>query len=83
MFDGYVGRYGFSKDDILTVTRDGNRLFEQHTGELRVEVYPEGPRDYFCRIFDEQLSFKTDARGRATALVYTQNGKSRRAVRLN
>jgi len=82
VFDRYVGRYRFSKDDTLTVTRDGDRLFEQRTGELKAEIYPESLRDYFSKVFDEQVSFRIDSRGIATGLVFTQNGSARRAQRI-
>ena len=82
VFDGYVGRYRFSKDDILTVTREDDRLFEQRTGELKSQIYPESQRDYCCKVFDEQVSFRTDGRGIATRLVFTQNGTGRRAQRI-
>jgi CubicO group peptidase (beta-lactamase class C family) len=82
VIDGYVGQYRFSKDDTLTVTRDGDRLFEQRSGELKSEIYPESRRDYFSRLFDEQVTFQVDGRGLATALIYTQNGIARRAQRV-
>ncbi len=33
LFDGYVGRYRLAPNFILTVTREGNRLFAQATGQ--------------------------------------------------
>jgi len=37
---------------------------------------------YCCKLFDEQVSFRTDSLGRADALVDTQQGKRRVAQRL-
>jgi hypothetical protein len=37
---------------------------------------------HFCRLFDEQVSFRTNSHAIATALVYTQHGKRRLAQRL-
>ena len=82
VLSGYVGQYRFSKGDTLTVSLDGDRFFEQHSGELKVQIYPESPRDYFCKLFDEQVTFRTDSRGRTSGLVYTQNGIGRRARRI-
>jgi hypothetical protein len=64
------------------VTTEGSRLFEQLSHELRVEIFPESPRDFFCKLFDEQVSFRTNSRGIATAVTYTQQGKRRVAQRL-
>jgi hypothetical protein len=71
-----VGRPGISS----RVFADGSRLFEQLSLELRVEIFRE-PNDFFCKLFDEQVSFKTNSSGIATALTYTQQ-KRRVAQRL-
>jgi hypothetical protein len=78
----YVGSYRIAKDDVLTITADGHRLFEQRTGELRCEIFPESRRSFFCRLFDEQVAFESDSRGVATALTFTQNGRAMHARRV-
>jgi len=83
LFDGFVGRYRFSRDDLLTVTREGGRLFVQRTGELKTEVYPESARDYFAKLFDEQVTFKTNGQGRATELIHYEDGSTQRAKRID
>ena len=82
LFDGYIGRYGFSPEDTLTVTREGSQLFVQRNGDLRIAVYPESNLDYFAKTFDEQVTFKTDAQGRATELIFHENGAIQRAKRI-
>jgi len=66
----------------MTVTREGTQLFTQATGQRRVEVFPEGERDFFVKAFDAQLTFETDARGRATAIILHQGGATIRARRI-
>ncbi|HMD51023.1 MAG TPA: DUF3471 domain-containing protein, partial [Bryobacteraceae bacterium] len=82
LFDGYVGRFQLAPSFILTVARDGDRLLVQATGQPQYEVYPEGDRDYFYKVVDAQITFETDAQGRATALVLHQNGMDQRATRI-
>jgi CubicO group peptidase (beta-lactamase class C family) len=82
LFDGYVGRYQLAPNFVLTVTREGNHLFVQATGQPKVEVFPEGPRDYFYKVVDAQITFEADADGRATSLVLHQNGMNPRAKRV-
>ena len=81
LFDGYVGRYRFAPTVFLTVTRDGNRLFVQLTGQPAFEVFAESEKDYFLKVVDAQVTFETDAQGRATAVVLHQFGKDQRAPR--
>jgi CubicO group peptidase (beta-lactamase class C family) len=80
LLDGFVGRYELAPGFVLTVTREGSRLFVQATGQPRFEVYPEGPKDYFYEVVDAQITFETDSSGRATALVLHQNGANQRAT---
>ena len=45
--------------------------------------YPvETPKDFFLKVVDAQISFETDAQGRANALVLHQNGRDMRAKRM-
>ena len=41
IFDGYVGRYQLAPNFILTITREGDQLFAQATGQPKVQVFPE------------------------------------------
>jgi D-alanyl-D-alanine-carboxypeptidase/D-alanyl-D-alanine-endopeptidase len=76
IFDGYVGRYQLAPNFILAITRDGDRLYSQATGQPRFEIFAEGARDFFVKDFDAQLTFVVDANGRATSLVLHQNGRN-------
>jgi serine-type D-Ala-D-Ala carboxypeptidase/endopeptidase len=82
LFDGYVGRYQLASNFILTITRNGARLFVQATGQPKFEIFPESERDYFLGAVNAQITFDTDSQGRATGLVLHQNGKNKPAKRL-
>ncbi|HSY47985.1 MAG TPA: DUF3471 domain-containing protein [Thermoanaerobaculia bacterium] len=82
IFDGYVGRYQLAPDFILAITRDGDRLYSQATGQPRFEIFAEGARDFFVKDFDAQLTFVVDANGRATSIVLHQNGRDVPANRI-
>jgi len=81
LFDGYVGRYQFAPNIIMTVTRDGDHLFAQLTGQPKAEIFPEGERDYFYKVVDAQITFVTDSQGRAAELTLHQNGFDQHAKR--
>lgn len=80
ILDNYVGSYELAPNFILTVTREGDRLFTQATGQEKIEVFPESDRDFFLKVVDAQITFETDSQGRATGLVLHQAGdhKARR-----
>lgn len=74
VLDGYVGIYELAPNFILTVTREGNQLFAQATGQPRIEIYAESDRKFFYKVLDAQITFQTDEQGRATSLTLHQNG---------
>jgi D-alanyl-D-alanine-carboxypeptidase/D-alanyl-D-alanine-endopeptidase len=82
LFDGYVGRYELAPNFILTVTREGDHLFTQATGQPKVEIFPLSDRDYFLKVVDAQITFETDSQGRATGLILHQNGMNQPAKRM-
>ena len=81
LFDRYVGGYTVAPNFILTVTRDGDRLFMQATGQPRFELFAEGEKAYFLKAVDAQVTFETNGEGNATGLVLHQNGQSISAKR--
>ena len=83
LYNGYVGRYQLQVEFILTVTRKGDRLFAQATGQQELEIFPEGERDLFCKAVDAQVTFETDDNGRAVRLILHQGGRDMPATRLD
>ena len=74
ILDNYVGAYELAPNFILTVTREGDHLFTQATGQGKVEVFPESDHDFFLQVIDAQITFETDSQGKATGLVLHQGG---------
>jgi CubicO group peptidase (beta-lactamase class C family) len=82
IFDGFVGQYQLAPNFILTVTREGDQLFTQATGQPKVQVFPESQRDFFLKVVDAQITFETDSSGHATSLTLHQNGANVPAKRI-
>jgi len=71
-----TGRYELAPGFVLTVTRSGNQLFAQITGQPKWEVFAEGPHDFFYKVVDAQLTFQDGA------VVLHQNGRDTTAKRI-
>ena len=82
IFEDYVGRYRISKEDVVTVSREGGRLFVQRAGKIKDEMFPESEQDYFARLFDDQISFGVRTKGKVSEIVYRENGRTVRAKRI-
>jgi len=74
ILDRYVGRYQLAPTFVITITRDGDHLFAQATGQPNFEIFAEDDRNFFYKVVDAQLTFVGEANGRATSLVLHQNG---------
>jgi D-alanyl-D-alanine-carboxypeptidase/D-alanyl-D-alanine-endopeptidase len=74
VLDGYVGIYELAPSFVLTVTREGNQLFAQATGQPRAELFAESDKKFFYKVVEAQITFQTDEQGRATGLTLHQNG---------
>lgn len=71
----YVGEYELAPGFILTITRDGEKLSAQATGQPRIRIYPESETKFFLRVVDAQLTFVTDADGKVEKAILHQNGQ--------
>src|SRR5262249_50828794 len=64
-FDVFVGRYQFAPNVFLTISREESRFYAQLTGQSKIEIFPESPREYFLKVVDAQLTFEVDDAGNA------------------
>ena len=74
ILERYVGRYELAPGFIIAITREGNHLFGQPTAQPRAELFAEDEHNFFLKVVDAQVTFETDAQGRATRLILHQNG---------
>jgi D-alanyl-D-alanine-carboxypeptidase/D-alanyl-D-alanine-endopeptidase len=83
LFDRYAGRYELAPNFVLTITREGERLFAQATGQPKFELFAEGEKKYFLKVVDAQISFEVDAGGAVNQLVLHQGGRDVPAKRID
>lgn len=74
--EAFVGRYELAPGFVLTVTREGTQLHIQATGQPKFPVYAQGPKEFFYKVVDAQITF-TD-----NGLVLHQNGRDLPGKRL-
>ncbi len=82
-FDNYLGSYQLAPNAIITISRDGDQMFVQLTGQPKFQLFPEGERRFFLKVVDAQLTFNTDAQGKAMEAILHQNGRDQTAKRID
>jgi hypothetical protein len=80
LYDRYAGFYQRGPNSIFTVTREGDRLFAQLTGQQKLEVFPESDREFFYKAVPAQITFVADGERPPTELILHQNGTDFRAA---
>ncbi len=82
LFDAYAGVYELVPGFEITITREGNQIFLQATGQPKFEIFPESETKYFLKVVDAQIVFAKVENGRAEGLVLHQGGMERPGKRV-
>jgi D-alanyl-D-alanine carboxypeptidase len=81
VYDAYVGAYELAPGFTLTVTREGDRLMTQATGQQKIEIFPLSETEFFPKVVDARITFVREADGSVRALVLKQGGREMRGAR--
>jgi CubicO group peptidase (beta-lactamase class C family) len=82
LLDSYTGRYQFSPDFSMEVTREGDHLFVQPTGQGQYELYPASDTRFFLTAVDAEISFTRNSTKKAESLTLHQGGRDQVAPRV-
>jgi CubicO group peptidase (beta-lactamase class C family) len=82
-YDAFVGKYDYGEGKaILTVSREGDHLFAQLTGQPKVEIYPKSPTEFFWKVVDAQIQFVKNDAGKVTKAIHHQGGQTLEAPKI-
>jgi len=81
IYDAYVGQYELAPGFVLTVSRDGDHLITQATGQGKVEVFPSSETEFFLKVTDAQITFVKGPSGSFDSIVLHQGGRDLPAKR--
>lgn len=74
IYDAYVGRYELLPNFILTISRQGDRLMAEATGQPKFELFPESETKFFLKVVEAKVTFVKDDTGKVTHLILHQGG---------
>ncbi len=80
-YDDYAGRYDYGSG-VMTIEREGDRLFAQLGLQPRFEVFPAGNDEFFWKVVEARVKFERDSSGKVTRILHTQGGAVIKAPRL-
>lgn len=82
LFDRLVGAYQISPEVRFTISRDGERLWAEVTGQVPLEIFPLSDTRFFYTAVDAEIGFEIGAGGRASSLVVLEGEEKTRADRV-
>jgi ketosteroid isomerase-like protein len=75
IYDDYVGQYEIASNVLLDITKEGEKLMSQTTGQTKMELLPESEIEFFIKGFTAQFVFVRDGTGKVTKLIINQEGQ--------
>ncbi|HEX7315746.1 MAG TPA: serine hydrolase [Pyrinomonadaceae bacterium] len=82
IYDAYVGEYELEPGFVFNVTREGDHLMMQATGQGKAELFPSSETTFFPKVVRADITFVKDNTGRVTHLVLNQNGRQMNAKKI-
>ena len=76
ILDQYTGQYQFAPNYLLTITREGDRLMGQATGQPKVQFFPESETKFFLKVIDADLTFVKNVKGEVSEAIFNMNGRT-------
>lgn len=81
IYDRYAGKYQLPSGAVLTISREGSRLYAEVTGPGKFELTPESDTRFFSDTPEATIAF-TLANGVVSQLVLNVSGRDRIARRM-
>ncbi len=75
LFDTYVGVYQLAPEFEITISREGDRFFEQATGQVKFEIFPASETRFFLKQVDAEIEFVRGEDGKIAQMVLHQGGR--------
>ncbi|HZC65649.1 MAG TPA: serine hydrolase [Candidatus Dormibacteraeota bacterium] len=77
-----TGHYRTGASELFTITLKDGHLFIQENDSPGLELFAEGPREFFAKMLDLTLSFEGDVGGHPTTLNLRVKGQPGTATRI-
>lgn len=82
IYDAYVGEYELAPTFHFFVTREGDHLMVQATGQGKTEIFPASETNFFAKVVKADFTFVKNEQGQVTHLILNQNGRQQTAKKI-
>ncbi len=81
-YAAYEGKYKLAPNFIITISKKGDSLFAQATGQGAAEIYPESEDKFYYKVVAAKIKFNRNSEGNVDSLTLFQNGREMPAKKL-
>ncbi|MFK5973649.1 MAG: serine hydrolase [Flavobacteriaceae bacterium] len=74
VLETYTGKYQLAPNFILSISKDGNQLKAQATGQAEVSVFPKTENVFYYKVVEAQLTFNQNEEGEIESVTLNQGG---------
>ncbi len=83
ILETYIGKYELAPGFILEVTREGNQLKTQATGQSIVDIFPKSENEFYLKVVNAQLVFNKNDAGDIDSVTLFQGGREMKGKRID
>lgn len=83
VLETYIGKYELQPGFIIAVTREGNQLKTQATGQAVFDIFPKSENEFYLKVVDAQLSFNKNDAGDIDSITLFQGGREIKGRRID
>lgn len=76
VFDAYVGDYELNPTFVLSISKEGDKLFAQRVGQPKMDVEAVSETQFSIPQVNASLAFERDSAGKVTGLLLTQGTRT-------
>ena len=83
ILETYIGKYELAPGFILEVTREGNQLKTQASGQSIVDIFPKSENEFYLKVVNAQLVFNKNDAGDIDSVTLFQGGREMKGKRID
>lgn len=83
ILETYIGKYALSPQFIITISKEGNQMKAQATGQPMFDIFPKSNNVFYLKVVEAQLTFNSDENGKIESLTLKQGGQETTGSKLS
>ncbi len=83
VLETYIGKYELQPGFVLNITREGNQLRSQATGQPIIDIFPKSENEFYLKVVDAQLAFNKNDAGDIDSVTLFQGGREMNGKKIN